>query len=305
MKKTSLIIIAVLLAATTLFSCACSDNSVESETGEERTGTHDVTKAPAEDSGIDTLIEDTAIATEEQTGTELPEATEAVTVSVTTPVTAPVTAPVTTPVTKPVTNPVVTEKKDEPVEDKDIVVDAVNIVKDIGPTTHYVQDPIQFPHQMRIPKLNIDTPNAREFNKNLFNDYMQSCYNEILTGADTSGMAYKVTYEYKVYNGCVGIMYDWQEWPPNAGIWTYYFAFYYDIDNDKELTIDEYIEKCGFTMESLIAKVKTTKEYKSKDWDYVTHTDTDAVILDEKSSVLILSEMSMSGRCKFVCSPIV
>ncbi len=267
MKKTSLIIIAVLLAATTLFSCACSDNSVESETGEERTGTHDVTKAPAEDSGIDTLIEDTAIATEEQTGTELPEATEAVTVSVTTPVTAPVTAPVTTPVTKPVTNPVVTEKKDEPVEDKDLVVDAVNIVKDPAPTTAIISDPIRKQHNIRFPKLNINTPNASRFNSKLYgSDALEVC-NDVTSGKDIRGCVYEVSYEYKVYNGCVGIFIDFENnIPASCGSFSY-TAFYYDVENDKELSFDEYLARLGTTNKALMEKVKQTKEYKESYWE--------------------------------------
>ncbi len=274
-------LLAAVLAATTLFTCACSDNSAESETDEERTRRPLITKAPAEDSGNDTLIGDTNTYETWQV-TELPE-TDAATEAATSPV---------------------TEKKDEPIEDKDLVADAVNIIKETAPTTADILEPIDKPHKLKIPKITLNSANANAFNNKLFSNFYKSIYDDAVNFKDTSGVVYEISYDYKVYNDCIGIIISYVRMRPNSGIYREYNAFYYDVKNDKEITFDEYLAKCGLSMSSAITKLKATSEYKSYSWEGLNHQSTKGAIFDKSGSIFILEEIGINSNCIFPCSAI-
>ena len=92
---------------------------------------------------------------------------------------------------------------------------------------------------------------------------------------------YTIKYEYKEYNGVVGILVD-ETWAAQAGgVSGDCYMFYYDINSDKELTFEEYLSALGVKLSALESALKSMPDYDADD-----PIEINGGMLDENGSII-------------------
>ena len=173
------------------------------------------------------------------------------------------------------------------------VVDALNYKKDIIVTPENKEfgwDPNGLTHVIKLPKITSNTNNAQAFNKKLF-DVFSKPY-EILKNNQEKEQVYECNYEYKIYNGIIGIVIEAYVGAQAAGATSWHFPYYYDTKNDKELTYDEYLKALNLSKDVLEKKVVNTKTYKDH-YENISEGNNVYVIdciLDTKGSIVYLND---------------
>ncbi len=124
--------------------------------------------------------------------------------------------------------------------DEPLVSDALNYEKDVVslyPDTDFGK------HTYRLPKINGDTINIKEFNDGLFDCYSNG-YN-LLLNDEEGDYIMNVDYEYRVHNGLVSIMIKSYVGVQMAGVYCDINVHYYDLNADHPITYNEYLAALG------------------------------------------------------------
>jgi len=186
------------------------------------------------------------------------------------------------------------------------VVDAVNYEKDvvIHPSLEGVWEPQGIKHQIRIPKIALDTTSAQKFNQKIYNNHCAG-YEQLLSNQEANQI-FDCSYEYKVYNGVVAIAVLDGGAVQAGGGWLSYKVYYYSLDEDSELTFDGYLDAVGLTYDTAVSRIMQTNDYKEATqhaWEPVTNM-TDC-LLDEKGTFAFFENIAtMDGWSQIITSSI-
>ena len=148
-------------------------------------------------------------------------------------------------------------------------------------------------HDIRIPKLSSETSNAKAFNQKLY-DVSGKAY-ETLRNNQEENQLYSSDYKYKEHNGVFGIVIESIVGAQAAGASRHYDAFYYDANQDKELTFNEYLETLGLSYDLLTSKVKNTSQY-NEYYTYISDYNDVYVkdcILNSNGSIVYLNDIEI------------
>jgi len=198
--------------------------------------------------------------------------------------TPPETEPTTTePTTEPITQPTTQPQNNErlyPVNPVPeglvplVVRDGVFYTKDVKVTREnvgYWKCPLALQHSVRIPQLSVDTENATEFNKKIWRKH-SDCLWELSEDREGSSV-YWCDYQWDNQDGIVGILvyYDRGEQGVNSNASV--DGYYYDMNQDRELTFEEYLAANGTTYDQVLEIVLNSEEYQKVG-------ETDKILLD-------------------------
>ena len=126
---------------------------------------------------------------------------------------------------------------------------------------------------------------------------------DTLTGNREEGDIYYCDYVYKIYDGLIGIIVNSSVGVQCGGISPGYNVFYYDVENDKELTYEEYLNELGLSEEKLHIKISNTKAYQNSE---TVIGGILASIIDTESTVIIAeAPETMDGWLEVTTEPIV
>ncbi len=140
-------------------------------------------------------------------------------------------------------------------------------------------------HQIYLPKLDLETENAKKFTKKIYNKYEKYHKQAIYHKEDR---IYTIFYDHKNVEGIFGLYVTCIDAMPETGTNKNTQMYYYDVDNDKELSYKEYLNALDITENELWDWFKTTKEYKENP-DNLTFTGVEGCIIDESSVVLLVN----------------
>ena len=187
--------------------------------------------------------------------------------------TPPETEPTTTePTTEPTTPPTTQPQDDEylyplPVvpygTETPLVRDGIFYKKDVKVTRDNVgvwKCPLGLQHSLRVPQLSIHTANAREFNKKILR-WFNDCLWELSEDREGNNV-YRGDYQWDHQDGIVGILvyYDRGEQGVNSNASVK--GYYYDLNQDRELTFEEYLAANGTTYDQVLEIVLNSEEYR-------------------------------------------
>lgn len=160
-------------------------------------------------------------------------------------------------------------------------------------------------HTIHIPKIDISSQNARDFNAKIYNDH--SLVYEIVLNGEEKEMVYTVSYDYKVCNGLIGIVVVATEGPQAAGLVAGYNYYYYDAYNDRELTFDEYAEGFGFStseLQSMLLKMEDISGF-HRHTCVGSSSILDSCLIDENGTYVVFSHVdTMGGMATYEVAPI-
>ncbi len=137
--------------------------------------------------------------------------------------------------------------------DEDLVTDALNYKREVVAESVPAEGTY---HSLQIPKINVSTANVKKLNDKIYSD-CSPAYNTLQNYTE-GNMVYRITYEYRVYKNLVAIVVDYASGHQCSHYNCDYRGYYFDLNNDRELTLDEYVSKLGYNTESeLISKLGT------------------------------------------------
>jgi len=188
----------------------------------------------------------------------------------------------------------------------DIVIDAVNYSREIISVFEWM-DYSGYNHTIRIPKINLSSENAQNFNNKIYNDHAAPY--EVLLNYHEEQMIYHVNYTYKLYEDVVGIIVEFTGGPQAAGAEIRRSYYYYDVKNDKEISLDEYINALGYTtneLESILKKMEDISGYEAHS-NLGDNPKLEACIADTESTLVVFTNAAytMDGTTSYEVQPIV
>lgn len=134
-------------------------------------------------------------------------------------------------------------------------------------------------HTVSLPSVNVQTDKAQAFNKKIYDTFSDII--DCLKNNEEDNVMYTIKYEYKEYNGVVGILVD-ETWAAQAGgVSGDCYMFYYDINSDKELTFEEYLSALGVKLSALESALKSMPDYDADD-----PIEINGGMLDENGSII-------------------
>ncbi len=142
------------------------------------------------------------------------------------------------------------------------VVDAVNYEKDVVDSDGLGEDFKK--HYVILPKITSDTDNAKAFNELLANPFSLGYdmpVEEILKQGLEDNRIIQINYEASVEDNIAAISIKFNDGYKFSSVDTYYNCFYFDANQDKELTLDEYIAVKGVDKDALLAAAESTEAY--------------------------------------------
>lgn len=188
----------------------------------------------------------------------------------------------------------------------DIVVDAVNYSREIVSVLEGM-DYSGYSHTIHIPKINLSSKNAQSLNEKIYNDHIVP-YQALLNYTEKQ-MVYQVNYTYKVYENVVGIIVEFTSGPQAACAETKRSYYYYDIRNDKEISLDEYIGELGYTTKELESILKTMEDISGYEAysDLGDSSKLEACIADTKNTLVVFKNIicTMDGTASYEVGPII
>ena len=109
-------------------------------------------------------------------------------------------------------------------------------------------EPEEFVKKADIPKILIETEVTNKINEKIYNDYSNAI--KIIKGETTGRYSsIKVTYDYTIVKDILFILVTESFGGPRSGGETIHTGYYYDIANDKELTLEEVCTKINLSIE--------------------------------------------------------
>lgn len=182
-------------------------------------------------------------------------------------------------------------------KDKPVVEDAVSYSKPITVDPElgegwYTEDAT---HDIRLPKITVEKDNAAILNQKMYDVFVEE-YEALLE--DEEGIAlYYSDYEYRNYEGIIGIAictsigYQGMSYQDNFN------CFYYDSVEDEELTFEEYLARIGIGKNKIWEQVQSSTEYMEfygesyfSELQYYEERYLKEVILDKDSAVVFINE---------------
>lgn len=135
----------------------------------------------------------------------------------------------------------------------------------------YWKCPLGLRHSVRIPQLSHPTDNEKEFNKKIWRTY-SGCLWELSEDREGSSV-YRCDYQWDNQDGIVGILvyYDRGEQGVNSNASVK--GYYYDLNQDRELTFEEYLAAIGTSYDQVLEIVLNSEEYRQAG-------ETDKILLD-------------------------
>lgn len=123
---------------------------------------------------------------------------------------------------------------------------------------------------MRIPKINRTGAGAQAINKKIVNsilsDYGVKCLNYYENNdLGYTRLVFGSGYEYYEYNGLLAVILKTCSGKYGSEAYYNYFVFYYDIENDRELMLGEYLSRMGTSTDELLA-ILDTDQYRNYFW---------------------------------------
>lgn len=183
-----------------------------------------------------------------------------------------------------------------------IVVDAINFEKDVivADGLEGMWEPDGYIHSIRLPKINSSSASAKEFNNSVYNEFSNIL--KALKNDKEYAAIYNIDYEYKIYNGMLGIVINMHHMAQAGGGQSYYYTYYYDIDDDREIDFGEYLLYLDLDTYTIMNNLEKTPEY-SEYFNFPMPEDTRYLldgIFDENSSMVFIStNYSMMGWVSF------
>lgn len=199
------------------------------------------------------------------------------------------------PSVKPDENPDETPGEN-PAADTDVtVVDALNYTKNVIPRPGFEGWGYEeMEHRVILPRITSETENSKAFNQKMYDSFSYA-YDALINNEEYAAM-YDISYQYKIDNSVIGIFITNRHAVQAGGGTWFYEAFYYDIENDKEITLDEYVAAFGFTVSELFKLIKTTDEYKfAYEYAYGDISIRDCIIDDRGLYVRFNDSDTMDG----------
>lgn len=177
------------------------------------------------------------------------------------------------------------------------VVDALYYEKDLilQPSLIGMWDPQGLKHQIAIPKITLDTAAAEAFNQKIYNNHCGTY--ELLLSDQEDTMIFQSSYEYKVYNGVAAIaVLDGIAVQCGGGNF-YYKVYYYSINEDRELTMSEYLEAIGTDYNTVLSRIMASDAYMEATqdaWEPITDM-TDCLLDENGTSAFFINTATMDG----------
>ena len=180
-------------------------------------------------------------------------------------------------------------KKKNKKEEKVTVVDAIKYEQPIAVDPEFHFDLNELTESARTntyiaPKITLNTKNATLFNGKLLgqnNWYYENMKDKY------AHYSIKCDYDYKIYNNdLISIILFSVMARQKSGYNTQYFALYYSVSEDRELTFEEYLEKMNLTIDELNENAKTSSDYQNA-YGITSDSKITATMLDDESSYVI------------------
>lgn len=174
------------------------------------------------------------------------------------------------------------------------VEDAVNYSKEVIADPQMAEigwDAQGMTHYVRLPKLSSETANAKAFNQKLYDTFGEQ-YDQLLNNQEANHL-FMCDYESKVHNGIIGIAIETNVGAQGTGANSCYYAFYYDANQDKELTFEKYLDAVGINYDLLSSRIKNTSMYKDF-YSYISDYNNVYVkdcILGDDASIVYMNDM--------------
>lgn len=143
-----------------------------------------------------------------------------------------------------------------------IVRDGIFYTKDIKITENslgFWKCPLGLRHSLRIPQLSLDTDNAKEFNRKIWRQYSAPLW--LLTEDNEGADIYLCDYQWYNNNGFVGILVYQGQGTQMDWFNSLVKGYYYDMNQDRELTFEEYLQANGTAYDQVLETVLSSKEY--------------------------------------------
>ena len=112
-------------------------------------------------------------------------------------------------------------------------------------------------HKIRIPKLTLESENAKKFNEKITKLHSEDAKNALMWKAEKN-VAYDIDYIFEEYNGIIGILITDFTAVIGSHKNANYYGFYFDTVNDRELDFFEYLEALGVDYSALISTVNSS-----------------------------------------------
>lgn len=171
----------------------------------------------------------------------------------------------------------------------DIVIDAIDYTREIIPV-YEGSDYSDYEHEICIPKLNLDTENAKKFNEKIYNDHAMPY--ETLLDYSEEEWVYNVDYDSENYDGIVGIIVTFSGGPQASEMMSRYLCYYYDVNNDTELTFEEYAAKFGYDTYTLTSKLESLEAHDGYSHECLGDMPVlDGFIADDDETIVVFSNV--------------
>lgn len=142
-------------------------------------------------------------------------------------------------------------------------------------------------HEICIPKINSDSSNATSFNNKIINSF-KPVYDDVVNHTETC--INRIEYIYTCKDDIIGIIAVLCEGVLESEWWFTYFAYYYDLNSDKELLYNEYLRKLNITEDDVWNWFIKTDKYK-EETDYGFLPDKIwSCITDDTGTYMILTD---------------
>ena len=141
------------------------------------------------------------------------------------------------------------------------VVHALNKTIKVNPRPQYADFIIpNLTVDIRIPKINSTAPGAAALNRKLYNEFYE--YYEYMIDNPVQEWAFDVSYEYREFNGIVGITVTISSIELPGHVFEDFCSFYYNMNTDRELTQAEYYQALGTNKTALTRLLKQTPAFR-------------------------------------------
>lgn len=113
-------------------------------------------------------------------------------------------------------------------------------------------EPDTITKKVKLPKIELETGTAKIINDKIYNKYkneMSWFSDSYVFGSDVNQV--NVSYDYRIYKNVLFIFVDELNHNYRGSGWNNHDIYYYDIESDKELTVDEICNRFGITLNTL------------------------------------------------------
>lgn len=143
------------------------------------------------------------------------------------------------------------------------VVDAVNFEKKVKAIEYQGYEENAYNgygfHSIKLPKITLKTKNAEKFNEKLYKSFSKE-YEDLINNQEEHHL-YNCKYEYVVNDNIIGIIIECSRFVQAGGGNCNYYGFYYDLNEDEEISLEQYIVKNGMTKQELTNDIFNSNEY--------------------------------------------